>query len=283
LILIEREVSRIVHFIRKCVNDYGFRGAVLGVSGGIDSAVVLGLLVRALNRDRILALILPERDSSKRSLYDARKVCEHFGVVPQVHSISGVLRAMGAYKLFPPAFLIPEKVKQIYARNMWNRYEDPYMMDLLNEGDELFLKGLAYYRVKHRVRMCKMYLEAEKRKYCVVGTTNRTEQLLGLYVKWGDDSVDVEPILHLYKTEVYELAEFLGVPREIIQKAPTPDLVPGIIDEEVFGLTYREIDSILMELDKGIEREGPAVERIKKIISSTKIRELKCLHLERGE
>ncbi|ODN29858.1 NAD(+) synthetase [Fervidobacterium thailandense] len=272
-----------VDFIRKCVNDYGFRGAVLGVSGGIDSAVVLGLLIRALDRDRILALILPERDSSKRSLRDAQRVCKHFGVVPQVYSITGALRALGAYKLFPPAFLIPEKLKQIYARNRWNRYEDPYIMDLLNEGDELFLKGLAYYRVKHRVRMCKLYMEAEKRKYCVVGTTNRTEQLLGLYVKWGDDSVDIEPIMHLYKVEVYEMAKYLGVPTYIIEKAPTPDLVPGIVDEEAFGLTYAEIDSILMDLEKGIEREGPAVERIKKIITSTKLRELKCLHLERGE
>jgi NAD+ synthase len=274
------EVERIVNFIKNTIQEYNFKGAVIGVSGGVDSAVVLALLVTALERDRIKALILPERDSSKTSIEDAKTVCEHFKVNYEIISITHALRAMGVYKLFPPALFIPEKIKVDYAKRRWQRYPDPYVMDLKNEGDELFLKGIAYYRAKHRTRMCKLYFEAEKLGYCVVGTTNKTELALGLYVKWGDDSVDIEPIMHLYKTQVYELAKYLGVPEKIIQKPPTPDLVPGVTDEEAFGLKYFEIDEILMKLAAGEEINTEKARRVKELMKLAKYRELKSLGIE---
>jgi len=276
----ERETKRIEEFLNEILKKYKFKGAVIGVSGGIDSAVVLALLVRAIGRERIKALILPERDSSKISTNDAKLVCEHFDVKYEIKSITSALRGLGVYSLFPPALFIPEKIKTEYAKNRWYRYKDPYIMDLKNEGDELFLKGIAYYRSKHRVRMCKLYFEAEKLGYCVVGTTNKTETKLGLYVKWGDDSVDIEPIKHLYKVHVYELAKYLNVPEKIIKKSPTPDLVPGVTDEEVFGLTYSEIDDILMKLDNGIELSDEKANRVKKLMELAKFRELKSLGIE---
>ncbi|AMW33122.1 NAD(+) synthase [Fervidobacterium islandicum] len=274
------ETEKIVGFINSTIKKYNFRGAVIGVSGGLDSAVVLALLVKALGRDKVKAFILPERDSSKSSTKDAEMVCKHFDVEYKIISIAHVLRAMGVYKLFPPALFIPEKVKASYAKKRWQRYPDPYSMDLRNEGDELFLKGIAYYRAKHRVRMCKLYFEAEKLGYCVVGTTNKTELALGLYVKWGDDSVDIEPIKHLYKTQVYALAKYLGVPEKIIQKPPTPDLIPGLTDEEAFGLTYPEIDDILMKLDTGIDVDTEKAKRVKTLLELAKHRELKSLGIE---
>jgi NAD+ synthase len=274
------ELERIVNFIKNTIREYNFKGAVIGVSGGIDSAVVLALLVRALENDKIKALILPERDSSKNSIEDAKAVCKYFKVNYEIISITGVLRAMGVYRLFPPALFIPEKIKIDYAKRRWQRYPDPYVMDLKNEGDKLFLKGIAYYRAKHRARMCKLYFEAEKLGYCVVGTTNKTELALGLYVKWGDDSVDIEPIKHLYKTQVYELAKYLRVPEKIIQKPPTPDLVPGVTDEEAFGLTYPEIDEILMKLDSGEEINTEKARRVKELMKLAKYRELKSFGIE---
>ncbi|MFN6992361.1 MAG: hypothetical protein ACK4MM_06530, partial [Fervidobacterium sp.] len=134
------ECKRIVEFIREAIIKYNFKGAVLGVSGGIDSAVVLALLLKALGKDKIKILILPERDSSKESLKDAIYICNHFDVNYEIFNISGVLRKLDVYSLFPPAFLIPEKFKEIYSKNRWKRYEDAYIMDLKNEGDELFLK-----------------------------------------------------------------------------------------------------------------------------------------------
>lgn len=281
MIDVKRETERIVSFIRSVVEEYRFRGAVLGVSGGIDSAVVLGLLVKALPRESILALILPERDSSAQSKRDALLACKHFGVQPRVFSISKIVGGIGAYALFPPSFLFPRKIVEAYALGKWRRYHDAYLMDLRNEGDEVFLKGVAYYRCKHRARMCKLYFEAERRGYCVVGTTNRTELLMGLYVKWGDDSVDIEPIMHLYKTEVFELARHLGVPDRIIQKPPTPDLVPGLTDEMAFRLSYTELDAVLKDIEQGKVRDDDTAKRVREIMESAKIRELKGIHLER--
>ncbi|MGQ9855723.1 MAG: NAD(+) synthase [Fervidobacterium sp.] len=281
----ERESKRIESFIKEFIKKYGYKGAVIGISGGIDSAVVLALLVNAIGKDKIKAFILPERDSSKRSIEDARLVCQHFGVEYKIKSITKSLSGLGIYKLFPPAFFIPEKFKIMYAKNRWNRYDDPYAMDLQNSGDELFLKGIAYYRSKHRIRMCKLYFEAEKLNYCVVGTTNKTELKLGLYVKWGDDSVDIEPIKHLYKTQVFELARYLNVPEKIIKKPPTPDLVPGLTDEEAFGMKYQEVDNILMELERNPELleeniDNEKYKRIKKLIELAKYREIRSLGIE---
>lgn len=271
------ECERIVEFIRRKIQRYNFKGAVLGVSGGIDSAVVLALLVKAIDRKKIKALILPERDSSKESIKDAKLVCDTFDVDYKIYSLTGALRKLGIYSLFPPALFIPESIKVKYSKNRWKNYKDPYILDLKNEGDEQFLRGIAYYRAKHRMRMCKLYMEAEKLGYCVVGTTNKTELLLGLYVKWGDDSVDIEPIKHLYKTQVFELAKYLNVPEKIINKKPTPDLIPGITDEDAFGMSYYEIDAILMDFEKGVERNDPQSLRISQIIQSKKLRELKSL------
>lgn len=273
------ECEKIVEFIKTTIQEYNFKGAVLGVSGGIDSAVVLALLVKVLDRGKIRALILPERDSSKESVRDAKLVCAAFNVDYKIYNLTGALRKLGVYSLFPPALFIPESLKIKYSKNKWKKYEDPYVLDLKNEGDEQFLKGIAYYRAKHRIRMCKLYMEAERLGYCVVGTTNKTELLLGLYVKWGDDSVDVEPIKHLYKTQVFELAKYLNVPEKIINKKPTPDLIPGITDEDAFGMSYYEIDAILMDFERGIERNTPFSFRIKNIMQATKLRELKSLGL----
>ncbi len=277
---IESEVKRITQFLSRIFETYNFAGALIGISGGIDSAVVLALLERTIGSARIQAINLPERDSSKESIKDALLVCKHFNVNCQVYNITGALRKLGVYSLFPPALFIPESIKIAYSKNRWNRYKEPYLNDLKNEGDELFLKGVAYYRAKHRVRMSKMYLEAEKHGYCVVGTTNKTEEIMGLYVKWGDDSVDIEPIKHLYKTQVYELAKYLGIPQRIVEKPPTPDLIPGLTDEEAFGLTYPEIDEILIDFENGVERSDEKAQKVRKIIELTKWRRLKSAGIE---
>lgn len=280
-----REV--IVRFLRKTIEEYHYKGAVVGVSGGLDSAVVISLCVEALGKDRVLGVILPERDSSPDTLKDAVMMCKNLGVEYVVKPITKVLRAMEVYRLQPPAFLIPRKIQERYVKNKWKSLpqKDAYIEDLRNEGNEEFLKGIAYYRVKHRVRMCYLYLEAERRGYAVVGTTNRTEYKLGFYVKWGDDAVDIEPILHLYKTQVYELAKELDVPEKILRKAPSPDLIPGITDEFAIGMSYQDADRILMKMEKGedLSNEDPEkVERIREILENVRFREVKMKSLLLG-
>ncbi|MBT1248613.1 MULTISPECIES: NAD(+) synthase [unclassified Thermosipho (in: thermotogales)] len=261
-------LKRVEEFLENFFKEYRFSGAVLGVSGGVDSAVVLGLLVRVLEKSRIKCFILPERDSPRDSIKDARFVCEYFNVDYEVKNISRIVRKFGVYKYYPPALFVPFKIKERYAKSRWNKYKNkgnPFEFDVLGIEDEEFLKGISYYRIKHRIRMVYLYKEAEKRNYAVVGTTNKTEFLTGLYVKWGDDSTDVEPLLHLYKTEVYKLGKLLNIPERILEKPASPDLIPGLSDEEVFELDYPTLDRILKKIvqNKDLSDEDP--EKVKKV------------------
>jgi NAD+ synthase len=277
-------LNEILDFITSFNCKYDFKGTVIGISGGLDSAVTACLCAKALGAQNVYGLILPERDSSKKTLKDALKICDFLKIPHKVHKISGELRHIGAYKLQPPAFFIPSFIKEKYAKKNWESLgkENIFFKDLSNSGDSFFLKGLAYYRAKHRIRMCKFYLEAEKRGYSVVGTTNKTEFLTGLYVKYGDDSVDYEPIFHLYKTQVIELAKKLSLPDFIIEKKPSPDLIPGIDDEYIFSMNYYDLDRLLIKINnkESLDNENQdLVKRIKKIIEYAKFREIKSVHL----
>jgi len=281
---VNEEVSKIGRFIQKFIIENQFSGAIVGISGGIDSAVVASLCVRSIGNNRVFGLILPERDSSPQSIKDAKRVCEFLNIKYEVRNITSILRKLGIYKLYPPVFLISSKVKEKYTLSKWKELsDDPYIDDLNNIGNEEFLKGLAYYRAKHRVRMCVMYFEAEKRGYSVIGTTNKTELFTGLYVKWGDEAVDLEPIAHLYKTQVFELAKELDIPSNIIKKSPSPDLVPGITDEYVFNMSYLELDRILQKIEKKedlIDEDPNKVERVKRILKYTFKRKLKAVSIK---
>jgi len=130
--------------------------------------------------------------------------------------------------------------------------------------------------------MIALYYEAEQRGYAVVGTINRTELLTGFYVKWGDDSSDIEPIVHLYKTQVFELAKELRIPEKIIEKEPSPDLAPGISDEFAIGLCYFDLDRILEKIEEGqpLSGEDPElVEKVQQILAAVPYRSIRNLNL----
>lgn len=278
-------VDELIDFIKSTVEKYSFRGAVIGISGGIDSAVVAGLCVKALGPEKVHGLLLPERDSAKVTLSDSKLVCEYFQFPYRVKKISPILRKMGVYQLQPPAQLFPRSFQEAYVKNKWKTVgsEDTYLANLKGQGSEEFMRGVAYSRAKHRTRMCCLYLEAEQRGCAVVGTTNRTEMLTGLYVKWGDDSVDIEPLLHLYKYQVYEVAQAIGVPEKIINKPPTPDLVPGITDEFAFQMTYEELDRILASIqeNKDLSGEDPEkVQRVKTIMEYASFFKMRNVHMQ---
>lgn len=276
--------ENILSFIKDFQQKYNYKGGLIGISGGLDSAVSGKLLVDSIGKENVYGLLMPERDSSKETLNDSILVCDYLGIKYKVFKISKVLRKLGTYKLEPPTFFVPKKIQENYVKNKWKKEgaENTFLKDLKNEGNDYFLKGLAYYRSKHRIRMCKMYLEAEKRGYFVCGTTNKTELMTGLYVKYGDDSVDIEPIWHLYKTEVMQLAKELKIPEKIINKKPSPDLIPGITDEDAFEMSYLELDNLIKKINSNdsLEEEDPKkVDRVKKIIENAQYRKIKNEHL----
>ncbi|MEN3007907.1 NAD(+) synthase [Pseudothermotoga sp.] len=263
---VTKTIEELKDFIRTFTERNNYKGAVVGVSGGIDSAVVLTLCSKALGSDKVLGLILPERDSSRESVQLAKMLCRQLNVEYKIISMSSVLRKIGVYRLFPPSFIFPRRVQENYVKSKWvSLSKDPYIDDLLDVGNEVFRKGLAYYRIKHRMRMCLLYFEAEKRGYAVVGCVNKTELKTGLYVKWGDSAADIEPIAHLYKTQVIEMAKQMNILNEIIERPPTPDLIPGLTDEFILGLNYRDLDRILMKMENNLDLSDEDPKLVKRV------------------
>lgn len=252
------ETQRIEQFLREALVSERKHGYVIGVSGGLDSAVVLKLLVQAVGKENVLGLILPERDTEKKSTILARSLLEQEKVPYKVISMTPLLRHLGVYKDMP-LFLLPTRgLKESIVRRFYNDYtkklNKPVFFAQCEEPPTqlpYFYEGIAYYRIKHRVRMATLYYYAEKNNYLLVGCTNLSERLIGFYVKYGDDVCDVAPIAHLYKTEVRQLSEYLSVPEDIRNRPPSPDLIPGITDEYSLGINYETLDQILAGLEEG--------------------------------
>lgn len=275
-------MEKIKKFIKTNIEKYMFNGAIIGISGGLDSAVVGKLLVDSIGRDKVYGLILPERDSSPQTVDDAKLVCDYLGIEYKIINITGILRKLGVYSLKPPAFPFPKSVQSIYSRNIWKKEGNPFIQDLTTQGNEKFLEALAYYRTKPRIRSTVLYFEAEKRNYAVIGCTNKTEYTIGFYTKWGDEACDIEPIRHLYKTEVFELAKKLNIPQKIIDKKPSPDIAPGITDEFALGIDYAELDRILIKIEKEEDLSSEnkdSINKVKEMVEFSKFRSAKQLHL----
>lgn len=267
---------KIAAFIAECIETYGYRGIVIGISGGIDSAVAAALCVQALGTDRVQGATLLERDSAPETGNDAETVSRHLNIDRRHQDISPVLRKMGVYSLMPSPWFAPRTMQERYTRKRWNEHsEHPYIDELNMRGNDEFRRGIAFYRAKHRARMAMLYMEAEKRGYAVCGATNKTELKTGLYVKFGDDAADVEPLAHLYKTQIHELAAELELPENIRSKSPSPDLIPGLDDERILGVNYDDLDRILqsLEAEQPLTDEDPeTVERVRQMVQAARRR-----------
>lgn len=253
-----REKDRIILYLREKLEEEKKDGFILGLSGGIDSTVTAYLLKEAVGNDKTLALIMPELDSDPSSKRDALLVAKNLGIRYKVIPITEALRSIGVYREVPLWLLLFRSLKIRVIENIYQQYakvlDKPLFFTLKDKVDPKlywFNRSKAYYSIKHRIRMAVLYFYGEKENYLVVGCTNLTEKLIGFYVRYGDDASDIDPISHLYKTEVVELARFLGVPKKIIEKAPTPDLIPGITDEKSFGMSYRDVDFLLENFKNG--------------------------------
>ena len=241
-------VANLRHDVRQTLRR---SGAVVGISGGIDSSVVLALCVRAFGTNRVVGIMMPEKDSSRDSIVMARKVASHFGVETVVEDMTGALGGFGCYtrrdeaikRVFPeydPSYKakisLPGNVLDSDALNVF------YLTIITPEGEEKskrlnlrdYLQIVAASNFKQRSRMTMLYYHAELRNYAVIGTPNKNEHDQGFFVKWGDGGYDVAPIRHLFKTQVYQLAEYLDIPPEIRQATPTTDTYSAHSSQEEF-------------------------------------------------
>ncbi len=259
----EKVALSLENFIREYTEKLEREGVILGLSGGIDSAVIAALCVRALGPEKTLALIMPEKDSKKEHTKDALNFARELNIEAKFVDITPYLEELGVYKLFPlDKILSSGRLKGAVIRKAYHFYERktgklPFLESLSGFKDKEFnsylAKGNAYYRAKHRLRMMLLYLYAELENRLVVGAANKSEYKIGFFIKHGcDDATDIMPLLNLYKTQVRELAQYLNIPARIIKKPPSPDVMPGIVDdEEVIGISYEKMDLILLALEKG--------------------------------
>ena len=259
------------NFIRKqTFEDYRKRGIIIGISGGIDSAVAAALACNAVGNENVLGIILPEKESNRESQELAKTLCNKLKIKYVVEDITQILESGSVYQIREKIVqkLFPEynnscKYRLIFRENFDNDgLSIPYLeiQDARNQIHKIkvslddYLTMTAATNIKHRTRMSRLYYHAEKNNFLVCGTTNKAEFQQGYFVKYGDGGVDIEPLVNLFKTQVYQLAEYLNVPSEIIQREASPDTWSfDISDEEVFfSLTYDIKDLMLYPREKSI-------------------------------
>jgi NAD+ synthase len=246
------------------------RGVVLGLSGGIDSGVTAALCAKALGPHNVFAVLMPEKDSDPESLYLGRLMVEALGIRSAIEDVEPMLAAAGCYARRDDAIrkLVPEfgpgwGCKVVIANALAN---DGYNLTLLvvqapggtqqklRMPLDVYLGIVAATNMKQRTRKQIEYYHADRLNYAVAGTPNRLEYDQGFFVKNGDGAADLKPIAHLYKSQVYQLAEHLGVPEAIRLRPPTTDTWPlaQTQDEFYFSLPYDRMDLCLYGLDHGI-------------------------------
>jgi NAD+ synthase len=269
---VQAEADRIIEAMRRIVGrELRKQGAVIGISGGIDSSVCLALSAKAFGPERVLGVTMPESDSNPISAALARKLARQYGVPYIVEDMTAALAGFGAYRRRDEAM-----------KNVFREYDATYRAKIilpsaLGEKDQInvfqlkvvspegeektdriplkeYLQIVAASNFKQRSRMSMLYYHADRLNYAVIGTGNKNEHEQGFFVKYGDGGADIKPIAHLFKVQVFQLAAHLGVPQEIRDRTPTTDTYSAECTQEefFFRVPFEIGDVIWYAMEKGV-------------------------------
>lgn len=268
----EKTTNQLVDFLRDQVyNKFKRAGAVVGTSGGIDSAVVAALCSRAFGPGKMLGVMMPDRDSSADSTRLGKLLAEKYGYEFVVEDVTKALEGAGCYRWRDSAFksVFPEygegwKAKIVLPTNILESDRlNVFRLTATPPGGQPITKRLplkeylqivAASNMKQRIRMLTLYFHAERLNYAVIGTGNKNEHEQGFFVKYGDGGADTRPIAHLFKTQVFQLGAYLGVPQEILQRTPTTDTYPDEQTQEEFfyGLKFKTMDLLWYAMENNV-------------------------------
>ena len=287
---IELHCNRIIKKLKETVHHQLKRkGGVVGISGGIDSSVTLALTVKAFGADNAIGVIMPESDSNSESEILAKSLAKKYGVRVVVEDMTAALNGFGCYSKRDEAIssVIPnfnpnsDKTKIVIKQKIDKNIPPVFSVTVIKpDGQEenkvlplkSYLQIVAASNFKQRSRMAMLYYYAECNYYAVIGTPNRHEVEQGFFVKYGDGGADVMPIANLYKTQVFQVAKHLGVPKEIIDRTPTTDTYSAEQTQEefFFQLPFKTMDLILygMENNYSIKQIASAAEKSEEEINN---------------
>ncbi|MCG3225859.1 MAG: NAD(+) synthase [Candidatus Heimdallarchaeota archaeon] len=251
--------TKIENLIRNTMEELGRDGAAVGISGGLDSAVTATLTVRSLGSENVQLFNLPEKDSKPIHKKHAKALAKHLGVKLKTKSITPLVKAAKGYRLLPIGFIPSRRlrsfiVKKSKSKILSEEEEENLLAERLQPKAKSWIaKGNAYAVTKHRMRMVVLYQYAEVNNLMVVGAANKTEWLTGTFSKWGvDHCADVMPLIHIYRSQLEQIAEYLEVPQFIREKYADPDVMPGIDNKGAMLGSFSLVDQILVATENGI-------------------------------
>ncbi len=268
---------RIQSFLSEKMTELRRDGIVVAISGGLDSSVAITLCVRAVGKEKVSGLMLPEKHGNPDAVAFAKKLASSLGIKTTVIDISKILSALGTYDFIADRLGLQAIVKKAVKEIPMEQKKEFFLAGIRGTGNAMVRQGLASMYSKHRIRMVVTYKYAEERNLLVVGCAHKSEDLVGLFCKYGvDDNADVMPLKHLYRSEILQLARYLGVPADIIERTPNPDMLPGIEDKywDVLGIRSETLDLLLYGLEHGLPCEEIANQMHIKL---TRIQEIQAL------